>query len=299
MRWFGKFRADGTIATLLAILFFSSSAAADSGEGGDWGLWLRESVTPVMDKIHELNNILHVISIVIVLFILLLLVIVCVRFRESKNPVPSKTSHNTMLEIIWTGIPVLILIVIAVPSFQLLYFMDRAPDATMTLKITGNQWYWTYEYPDHDDLTFDSTMVADEDLEDGQVRLLSTDYPVVLPTNTKIRLIGTSEDVIHAWAMPQFGVKFDTVPGRLQETWVLIRDEGTYYGQCSELCGVDHGFMPIEVQAVSPDAFTAWLEEAKEEHADNSDHQDDENASPGVSLALESSATDVTKESKQ
>ena len=298
MRWFGLFRASGTISALLAILSLSSTAFASDGETGDWGLWLRESVTPVMDKIHELNYILHVISIVIVLFILLLLIIVCMRFRASKNPVPSKTAHNTKLEILWTTVPILILVVIAVPSFRLLYFMNESHDAEMTLKVTGNQWFWTYEYPDYDDMTFDSFMVADEDLEEGQPRLLTTDNPVVLPVDTKIRVIGTSIDVIHAWALPQFGVKFDTVPGRLQETWVLIREEGKYYGQCSELCGVDHGFMPIEVHAVSKEDFAAWVEEAKEEFAENSGVETENAAPAGISLALGSQAV-VTKESKQ
>ncbi|RED50838.1 cytochrome c oxidase subunit II [Aestuariispira insulae] len=298
MRWFGLFRASGTLSALLAILFLSPAAYADSGEMGDWGVWMRESVTPVMDKIHELNNILHIISVVIVLFILVLLVIVCVRFRASKNPVPSKTSHNTKLEILWTTIPILILVMIAVPSFRLLYFMNDSSDAEMTLKITGNQWFWTYTYPDHDDLTFDAFLVAEEDLEDGQPRLLTTDNPVVLPANTKIRLIGTSVDVIHAWAMPQFGVKFDTVPGRLQEAPVFVTKEGTYYGQCSELCGVDHGYMPIEVRVVPREEFDTWIEEMKEEYADNSGTTPVNSAPAGVSLALGSQA-EVTEESKQ
>ncbi|MDH5798636.1 MAG: cytochrome c oxidase subunit II, partial [Paracoccaceae bacterium] len=189
------------------------------------------------------------------------------KFNEKANPTPSKTTHNTLLEIVWTAVPVLILVAIAVPSFRLLYFADRTQDAEMTLKIVGHQWYWSYEYPDHGNFGFDSFMVAEEDLEDGDLRLLTVDNKVVLPVDTNIRLLMASEDVIHNWAMPAFGIKLDTVPGRVNETWVRIDQEGLYHGQCSELCGVNHGFMPIQVQAVSKEAYAEWVKGAQEEFA--------------------------------
>lgn len=176
-----------------------------------------------------------------------------------------KTTHNTMLEVVWTVIPVVILIVVAVPSFKLLYYADRTVEPEMTLKITGYQWYWGYEYPDHGEISFDSYMVPDDEITGDQVRLLSTDTQVVLPVDTNIQLIITAEDVLHAWAVPAFGVKLDAVPGRLNETWTRITKPGTYYGQCSELCGQGHGFMPIEIKAVSKEEFARWVKTANAE----------------------------------
>jgi cytochrome c oxidase subunit 2 len=190
---------------------------------------------------------------------LALLGYVIVRFRASNNPTPSKVTHNTAIEVIWTVVPVLILVVIAIPSFKLLYLQKVIPESEMTVKAIGLQWYWTYEYPDHGDITFDALMVADADLQEGQPRLLETDNRLVLPVETNIRVLVTADDVIHAWAVPAFGVKIDAIPGRINETWVRIEREGTYYGQCSELCGINHGFMPIAVDA--------WVEKAKREFA--------------------------------
>jgi cytochrome c oxidase subunit 2 len=189
------------------------------------------------------------------------------RYSETRNPTPSKTTHNTLIEVIWTVMPVIILVVIAVPSFKLLYYADRIEDAEMTVKAIGRQWYWSYEYPDHGDFTFDAYMVPDEDLEAGQPRLLQTDTAVVLPVDTRIRILVTASDVLHSFAMPSMGIKLDAVPGRVNETWVQINDEGMYYGQCSEICGKDHSYMPIMIKAVSKAAFAEWVEQAKQEFA--------------------------------
>lgn len=232
-----------------------------------WQIGLQQAASPVMMEIHSLNDYLTLICVLIVAFVLALLGYVCLRFNEKANPTPSKTTHNTTLEVIWTVIPVVILISVGIPSLKLLFFMDKTHEPDMTLKVSGHQWYWSYEYPGHGDLGFDALMVEDDELEEGQLRLLSTDEEVVLPVGKNIRVLLTSEDVIHAWALPQFGVKIDTVPGRTNETWLRINEEGVYYGQCSELCGVNHGFMPIKVRAVSTEAFSAWVEKAQEEYA--------------------------------
>ena len=189
------------------------------------------------------------------------------RFNAKANPQPTRTTHNTVLEVAWTVVPILILVVIAIPSFKLLYYQDRSPDAEMTIKAIGHQWYWSYEYPDHGNFTFDAFMKYDESLEEGEPRLLATDTKVVLPVDTDIRLLITADDVLHSWAIPAFGVKQDGVPGRIAEKWVRIQQPGVYYGQCSELCGVNHGFMPIEVHAVSKEEYEAWVVEAQEMYA--------------------------------
>ena len=202
----------------------------------------------------------------ITVFVLGLMVYVMVRFNAKANPVPSKTSHNTLIEVVWTVIPILILLVIAVPSFRLLY--DQAtPEADMTIKVTGYQWYWGYEYPDHSDIAFDALMLEDDELQPGQPRLLTTDNAVVVPVDTTVRVLVTAADVIHNWAMPAFGVKMDAYPGRLNETWFRANKTGIYYGQCSELCGIRHSFMPIMVKVVEKEEFTAWVEQAKVEFA--------------------------------
>lgn len=192
-------------------------------------------------------------------FVMFLLLYVMVRFNAKANPVPSKTTHNTILEAAWTIVPVAILLWMVIPSMRILYFADRTHEADMTLKITGHQWYWEYDYQDHGDINFVSNLVDEKKLKQGQLRLLSTDNPIVLPVDTNIRLLITAADVIHAWAIPSFGVKLDAVPGRMNETWVRIDKEGTFYGQCSELCGTNHGFMPIEVHAVSKAEFAKWV----------------------------------------
>ncbi len=233
----------------------------------NWQMGLRDAASPTMEKIVDFHNLLMVIITLVTVFVLVLLLYVMYRFAEKRNPTPSKTTHNTLIEVLWTAVPVIILVVIAIPSFKLLYFADRVEDADMTIKAIGRQWYWSYEYPDHDNFTFDATMVATEDLEEGQKRLLDTDNPVVLPVNTKIRLLITASDVLHAFALPAMGIKLDAVPGRINETWIEITREGTFYGQCSEICGTGHSYMPITVKAVSKEAFGQWVEEAKEEFA--------------------------------
>jgi len=230
-----------------------------------WQLGFQEAASPTMARLSSLHDMLLWITTLITLFVLALLLIVCVRFRASRHPTPSRRTHHTVLEIAWTAVPVLILVVIAIPSFRLLYFMDRVEDPEMTLKAIGRQWYWTYEYPDHGDFSFDAFMIEDADLEEGQKRLLETDQRVVLPVETDIRLLVTASDVIHSWAMPAFGVKMDAVPGRINETWFRIDRPGVYYGQCSELCGVRHGFMPITVEAVPKEEFAGWVEQAREQ----------------------------------
>ena len=223
-----------------------------------WQKYYQDAVTPVMESVTEFHNLLMVVITLITIFVLFLLIYTIWRFSEKRNPVPSQTTHHTMLEMVWTVVPVIILVLIAVPSFKLLYLSDVVPKADMTLKATGHQWYWSYEYPDHGKFTFDSIMVPDADIKPGQHRLLETDTTVVVPVNATVRVQVTAADVLHAWSIPAFGVKMDAVPGRLNETWFKATKEGTYYGQCSELCGVNHGFMPIKVQVVSKEAFDAW-----------------------------------------
>ena len=222
-----------------------------------------EAVTPSAERIHSFYNMLQIIITGIVLFVSVLLLFVMIRFRAKANPVPSMTTHNVLLEIIWTVVPVVILIIIAVPSFKLLYYVDRTETPEMTLKVTGYQWYWGFDYPDNGDISITSNMIPDAEIDPakGQHRLLSVDHPVVLPVDTNIQLIVTAQDVVHSFAMPSFGIKTDAVPGRLNETWIRIEKEGVYYGQCSELCGQGHAFMPVEIHAVSKDAFAAWVAE--------------------------------------
>ena len=205
----------------------------------------------------------------IVLFVFALLVWVIARYNDKANPTPAKFTHNVLIEVIWTVVPVIILIVIAIPSYKMLYYTDRIENPEMTLKVTGRQWYWDYEYPDNDGITFSSYMIPDAEIkkDQGQSRLLSTDTKVVLPIDTNIQIIVTGGDVIHAWAVPALGVKIDAVPGRLNETWTRIEKPGVYYGQCSELCGKDHAYMPIEIHAVTKEEFQQWLVKAKEEFA--------------------------------
>ena len=247
-------------------------AAALAAQPRPWEMGYQAAGSPVMDQVESFHGLLLVIITAISVFVLALLLYVMVRFREGRNPTPSKTSHNTMIEVLWTVVPIMILVVIAIPSFKLLYFADRTADAGLTIKAVGHQWYWSYEYPDSGNFTFDSRVVcrtADECTQAAKggvtpLRLLDTDQRIVVPVNTNVRLLVTAVDVIHSWAIPAFGVKLDGVPGRLNETWFKAEREGVYYGQCSELCGVDHGFMPITVEAVSKEKFDAWVKMAQE-----------------------------------
>jgi cytochrome c oxidase subunit II len=224
-----------------------------------WQMGMQTPATPVMERIYHLHDILLWITGVIALLVGGVLIYVMVRFRASKNPVPSKRTHHTLLEVIWTVIPALILIALAIPSLKLLYFMDKAVDPQLTVKVVGHQWYWSYEYPDHK-LSFDSLMLETKALQAGQIRLLDVDNPLVVPVGTVVRVLLTSSDVIHSWALPALGIKKDTVPGKLSETWFQIKQEGTYYGQCSEICGINHGFMPIVVKAIPREQFIQWVE---------------------------------------
>ncbi|MBX7146887.1 MAG: cytochrome c oxidase subunit II [Alphaproteobacteria bacterium] len=243
----------------------SGQAANESHviERQDWQIAMPPAASPVMQGITEFHNILTIIAISITVFVLILLLWVIIRFREKANPEPSKTTHNTLLEVLWTAIPVLILVGIAIPSFRLLYFQDRTPNPELTLKAIGHQWYWSYQYPDQGNFTFDANMIPDAEIKPGQVRLLETDNPVVLPVHTKIRLLTTAADVVHSFALPSLGIKLDAVPGRLNETWMEINEPGTYYGQCSEICGDRHAFMPIMVKAVPKEEYQQWVENAR------------------------------------
>jgi cytochrome c oxidase subunit 2 len=241
-------------------------AQAAPGQPTPWQLGLQDAVTPVMADIASFHHFLLIVITVITLFVLALLVVIIVKYNAGSNPIPSKTTHHTLLEVAWTVVPVVILALIAIPSFKLLFLQLDLPAADVTIKATGKQWYWSYSYPDAK-FEFDSLMVAEKDLKPGQPRLLAVDNQVVVPVNKVIRVQVTGADVIHAFAVPSFGVKIDGIPGRLNETWFKAEREGTYYGQCSELCGKDHAFMPIAVQVVSDQAYAAWLEESKKKYA--------------------------------
>ena len=268
-----------TLALAFGALSFAGHALAAGdalvqGRSEPWQMWFQPAGSPVMERIMEFHDLLFIIEVGTVVFVLAIMAYIIVRFNAKSNPVPSKTTHNTLLEVIWTAVPVLILIMIAVPSLKLLYFADSTRDAEMTLKVTGNQWYWSYAYPDNGDIEFDSIIVPDEELKKGQPRMLTVDNEVVLPIKTNVRLLLTSNDVIHNWAVPSLGLKLDTTPGRTNETWVNINKEGDYYGMCSELCGVNHGFMPIHIRAVSKADYEAWTKTAKEEFAANDKIED-------------------------
>ena len=255
------------ILTLLMALLGAGDLLAAGAE--PWQLGLQSPVSSIMERIISFHDLLLWIITLITILVMVLLTYVCIRFKASNNPTPSKRTHNTMIEVAWTAIPVLILVVIAIPSFKLLYYADVVEDSEMTVKAIGRQWYWSYEYPDYDNFTFDAFMIADEDIDKaaGQKRLLETDNRVVVPVGTNIRLLTTATDVIHSWAMPPFGIKLDAVPGHINEAWFRVEEPGTYYGQCSELCGAYHGFMPITVEAMPKADFDAWVKQAQEEFA--------------------------------
>jgi cytochrome c oxidase subunit 2 len=229
-----------------------------------WEITLQPAATPVMENIISFHNLLLVLITLITLFVLALLVIVVIKFNAKANPVPSRTTHNTLIEVAWTLIPVLILVAIAVPSFRLLFQQLDIPKADLTVKVTGKQWYWSYAYPDNGKFEFDSLMAQDK-----QPRLLGVDNEMVVPVNKVIRVQTTGADVIHAFAVPAFGIKIDSIPGRLNETWFKATKVGMYYGQCSELCGKDHAFMPIAVKVVTDQEFAGWVEAAKKKYATN------------------------------
>ncbi len=238
------------------------AAFAELGQPAPWEWTLQESASPVMDNITWFHNFLFVLITLITLFVLALLVVVVVKFNARANPVPSRTTHNTLIEVAWTLIPVLILVGIAVPSFRLLFLQLDVPKADLTIKATGKQWYWSYAYPDNGKFEFDSLLVQDK-----KPRLLGVDNEMVVPVNKIVRIQTTGADVIHSFAVPAFGIKIDAIPGRLNETWFTATKLGMFYGQCSELCGKDHAFMPIAVRVVNDQEFAAWVEGAKKKYA--------------------------------
>ena len=258
----------GILAAIASVGPVAGSALAQVvGAPRDWQMGFPPAYTPLMERVESLHNLLLVIITLITIFVLVLLVYVMVRFRASAHPKPTRTTHNTMIEIIWTVVPTLILVIIAVPSFKLLYFMDRTFEAEMTLKVSGHQWYWSYEYPDQGGFKFESYMIPESDLKPGQKRLLEVDNRVVLPVDTNVRILLAGTDVMHSWMVSSLGVQTYVVPGHVNESWVRINKPGVYYGQCNQICGTDHAFMPIAIEAVSKAKFQQWLEEAKKKFA--------------------------------
>lgn len=251
----------------LAVAAFPVLAEEGQGVPEPWQIGFQQPATPVMEMLTGMHDMLLYIITAISVFVLGLMLYVIFRFNERRNPTPSKTTHHTMLEVVWTTLPVLILVAICIPTLKGLYYMDKAENADMTLKVVGRQWYWSYEYPDHGGFQFDSYMKQEADLQEGEPRLLSVDNHVVVPVGKTVRVLITGADVIHNWAMPAFGLKTDAVPGKLNETWFRADREGTYRGQCSELCGVGHGFMPIVIDVVSEQEFKDWVAEAQKEFA--------------------------------
>jgi len=249
------------ILFILLTIVCATSSLADQPK--QWQLGFQDAASQSMSEIVSFhNNILLPIIIAISVFVLFLMIYTCIRFRASKNPNPSKTTHNVAVEVLWTLIPCLILIVMAVPSFKILYKQDTIPKVDLTIKAVGYQWYWGYEYPD-ENIIFESYMIKEEELKENQPRLLTVDNEVVVPVNKVVKVLITANDVLHAWALPSFGVKRDAVPGRINETWFKAEKVGTYYGQCSELCGIQHAFMPITVRVVTDEEYAQWLVEAK------------------------------------
>jgi cytochrome c oxidase subunit II len=256
------------LAIVIGAVAMSQVAFAELGQPAPWEYKLQESGSPVMDKIESFHNWLLVIITVITLFVLALLITVMVKFNARANPVPSRTTHNTLIEVAWTLIPVAILVGIAIPSFRLLFLELDLPKADITIKATGKQWFWSYAYPDNGKFEFDSLLACDETRTKCQPpRLLSVDNELVVPVNKVIRVETTGADVIHSFAVPAFGIKIDAIPGRLNETWFQATKTGMYYGQCSELCGKDHAYMPIAVRVVTDQEFAKWIDDAKKKYA--------------------------------
>lgn len=262
-RWPGRLLGLGLVLLALALCVDPAFAT----EPLPWEMNMQPAATPVKERIHDLHNLLLIVATLITLLVLGLLVYVIWRFNEKRNPVPSRTTHNTVIEVLWTVVPVVILVIIAIPSFGLLYYMDRTQKADMTIKITGHQWYWSYDYPDNGNFTFDSNIIQEADLKPGQRRLLEVDNQLVVPVDTTIRILIAGTDVLHSWFVPSLGVQMYAVIGRLNETWMNVEKEGVYYGQCNQICGVNHAFMPIAVHAVSKEEFARWVEDAKKKFA--------------------------------
>jgi cytochrome c oxidase subunit 2 len=261
-------RAGLGILGLAGAMLTGFAGAALAAQPEPWQLGYQPPATPITERVDAFQDELLIIITVITVFVMGLLLYVIIRFRASRNPVPSRTTHNSLIEIVWTVVPILILVTIAIPSFKLMYYMDEVPKSDMTIKVTAHQWYWSYEYPDQK-IGFDSNIVQDKDLKPGQKRLLAVDNPLVVPADTTIRVQVTGTDVIHSWFVPSFGVQEYAIIGRLNEAWMKVLHPGTYFGECNQICGVNHAFMPIEVQVLSKDDFQKWLGTAKTKFALN------------------------------
>jgi cytochrome c oxidase subunit 2 len=260
-------RLTAAAVTVGVLLASPGAAFAGLGQPTPWQLGLQDAASPVMADIVGFHNFLLFVITAITVFVLVLLLIIMLRFNARANPTPSRTTHNTPLEIIWTIVPVIILVMIAVPSFRLLFLQLDEPKPDLTVKATGKQWYWSYSYPDNGNFEYDSLIVADKDLKPGQPRLLTADSELVVPVNKVVHVLVTGADVIHSFSVPSFGIKIDAIPGRINDTWFKATQEGMFYGQCSELCGKDHAFMPISVHVVNDVDFAKWVEAAKKEHS--------------------------------
>jgi cytochrome c oxidase subunit 2 len=290
-----------TVAAVTVGVLLASPRAAFAGLGRPtpWELGLQDAASPVMADIVGFHNFLLFVTTAITIFVLVLLLIIMLRFNARANPTPSRTTHNTPLEIIWTIVPVIILVMIAVPSFRLLFLQLDEPKPDLTVKATGKQWYWSYSYPDNGNFEYDSLIVADKDLKPGQPRLLTADSELVVPVNKVVHVLVTGADVIHSFSVPSFGIKIDAVPGRINDTWFKATQEGMFYGQCSELCGKDHAFMPISVRVVNDSDFAKWVEAAKKEHsAGNEAAPPNAIAAAGAGTLTISSPTTSTRQSR-
>lgn len=282
--WAGRLQTALAVLVLaVLVLAVAGARSAAAAEPLPWQLGMQPPASPVGERMDGLHDGLLVLITLIVLFVLGMLVYVMVRFNAKAHPVPSKVTHNTALEIVWTGVPILILLGVAIPSFKLLHFVGRTPHADMTIKVTGHQWYWEYEYPDQADLKFDSQMIPEADaVKNGKKRLLDVDSPLVLPVGTNIRLLVEGADVIHSWFVPSMGVQVYAVVGRANESWMNIERAGTYYGECNQICGINHPFMPIEIKAVSKGDFARWLAESTKKAAQDEDRPGPRSGRPSL-----------------
>jgi cytochrome c oxidase subunit 2 len=276
------------VAAVALVAVYAGPVLADQPR--PWEMGMQESATPVHDRLASLHSLLLVLITVITLFVLGLLLYTIMRFRASRNPAPTRTAHNTTLEVLWTAIPVIILVIIAIPSLRLLYYQDRTHDAQLTLKVTGYQWYWGFEYPDQNNLQVESHLVADEDLQPGQLRLLEVNNRALVPVGTNIRVLVTSNDVIHSFFVPSSGVQVYGIAGRTNETWLNFDRPGVYRGQCNQICGLNHGYMPIVIEAVSREQFDRWV---AEQRAAQGDTAPGETPHPQVAAAPASPASDT------
>lgn len=264
-------RLGGVAAAAIMLTGTLGSLPASAQQPEPWQMNFQDAHSSLMEQMVSFHDFLLFLIFAITLFVLGLMLYTVFRFSEKRNPTPSKTTHNTLIEVMWSVIPIFLLVVIGLFSLPLLFDSDDTVDADLTIKVIGRQWYWSYEYPDHGDFTFDAFVIPDDEIKPGQLRLLSTDENLVLPIGKKIRVLVTSSDVLHAFAMPALGSKIDAVPGRTNELWFDIDEVGMYYGQCSELCGSGHAFMPIAIQAVTQAEFDAWVAQAREHYAEAED----------------------------